>query len=126
MKQIILLGSCLVFLCTSMNLRAEEENSWPKKIEKDGTSLIIYQPQVESFTENRLESRAAVSVSNEETNTPVFGARAAGRSGNDGCVHKPVRRFEQCGSGDYILHRAQHVNYSGRGSHIRDHRKFSL
>jgi len=74
MKQIILLGSCLVFLCTSMNLRAEEENSWPKKIEKDGTSLIIYQPQVESFTENRLESRAAVSVSNEETNTPVFGA----------------------------------------------------
>ncbi len=53
---------------------AEETKNWPKKIEKNGTTVIIYTPQVESLTANTLESRAAVSVTNEEYSSPVFGA----------------------------------------------------
>jgi len=75
MKHGIRLGMALILLTAALQLsKAAEENSWPRKIEKDGTTVIIYQPQVESLTENRLESRAAVSVSNEETPSPVFGA----------------------------------------------------
>ena len=75
MKQIIRLGILLILLnSTAIFAMVAEENNWPKKIEKDGTTLVIYQPQIESFTENRLESRAAVSVTNQETTTPVFGA----------------------------------------------------
>ena len=51
-----------------------EELGWPRKIAiKDG-EVIIYQPQVESLTENKLESRAAISVKNAEYTSPVFGA----------------------------------------------------
>jgi len=53
---------------------AEETNNWPKKIEKNGATIIIYQPQIESLTANSLESRAAISITNEEYTTPVFGA----------------------------------------------------
>ncbi len=45
---------------------AEETNNWPKKIEKNGATIIIYQPQIESLTANSLESRAAISITNEE------------------------------------------------------------
>ena len=75
MKHFVLLGFILIFLAGSGRLaKGAEPNNWPKKIEKDGTTVIIYQPQVESLTENRLESRAAVSVTDEEYTTPVFGA----------------------------------------------------
>ena len=53
---------------------AEETENWPKKIEKNGATIIIYTPQVESLTANTLESRAAVSVTNDEYTSPVFGA----------------------------------------------------
>jgi hypothetical protein len=53
---------------------AEEANNWPRKIEQNGVTIIIYTPQVESLTANSLESRAAISITNEEYTTPVFGA----------------------------------------------------
>ena len=69
------IGIIIGILTCSLNLvAAEEENNWPRKIEKNGATIIIYQPQVESLTANTLESRAAVSVSTEEFPTPVFGA----------------------------------------------------
>ncbi len=59
---------------TFSQVAAEETSNWPKKIEKNGATIIIYTPQVESLTANTLESRAAVSVTNEEYPSPVFGA----------------------------------------------------
>jgi len=53
---------------------AEDINTWPRKIEEDNFTVVIYQPQVEKLTANKLESRAAVSVTNEEYTSPVFGA----------------------------------------------------
>ena len=64
---------CLI-ACTCMQAKSEEANSWPRKIEKGDATIIIYQPQTESLTANKLESRAAVSLTNKEYTTPVFGA----------------------------------------------------
>jgi len=69
------IGIIICILSCSFNLMAaDEEYNWPRKIEKNGATIIIYQPQTESLTANTLESRAAVSVSTEEFPTPVFGA----------------------------------------------------
>lgn len=75
MRITISLGIILLSLAGSMSLSAaEEEYNWPRRIEKDGATIIIYQPQVESLTADNLESRAAVSVKNQEYTSPVFGA----------------------------------------------------
>jgi hypothetical protein len=65
------------FILISMGsaaLCAEAQNEWPKKIEKENATIVIYQPQVESLTAIKMEARAAVSVTNEEFTSPVFGA----------------------------------------------------
>ncbi len=51
-----------------------EESSWPMKIENDKGKIVIYQPQVESYSGDKLEARAAVSVTTKDVTTPVFGA----------------------------------------------------
>lgn len=63
-----------IMVAFSQTAFAAENDQWPRKIEKNGTTVIIYQPQVESLTANKLESRAAVSVTNEEFTSPVYGA----------------------------------------------------
>ena len=49
---------------------------WPQQLAGDnGAVVIIYQPQVESFSGNSIEARAAISVKSPATeNAPVFGA----------------------------------------------------
>ncbi|MEN8230503.1 MAG: hypothetical protein ABFS38_20245, partial [Bacteroidota bacterium] len=65
----------LMILTLSTNaIVAADQNNWPRKIEKGGATIVIYQPQTESLSANRLESRAAVSVTNKEHASPVFGA----------------------------------------------------
>ena len=66
--------SLTILACFFASAAAEENNNWPRKIEKEGTTVIIYQPQVESLSANNMESRAAVSVTTKEQSTPVFGA----------------------------------------------------
>ena len=69
------LGIIIILLVSIFSsVAAEENNNWPRLIEKEGTKVIIYQPQVESLSANNLESRAAVSVTTKEQTTPVFGA----------------------------------------------------
>ncbi len=53
-----------------------DDISWPQEITSDGGAVVtIYQPQVEVFTGNDLEARAAVSVKSPSSdNVPVFGA----------------------------------------------------
>ncbi len=50
--------------------------SWPQQLEADdGSVVIIYQPQVEEFSGNSIEARAAVSVKTPASgNVPIFGA----------------------------------------------------
>ncbi len=56
-----------------VSLFAQQE--WPKEIPLSGGGKItIYQPQPESYSGNRLSSRAAVSVRKKSGEEPVFGA----------------------------------------------------
>ena len=68
------LAASLVVLIFSLPVLAQSQNDWPKKIEKNGARIVIYQPQVESLTAIRLEARSAVSVTNDDFTSPVFGA----------------------------------------------------
>ncbi len=49
------------------------QGQWPRELEADRGTIIIYQPQIESLEGNDLRSRAAVSVQATEMNAPVFG-----------------------------------------------------
>ena len=46
--------------------------SWPREITAEGYSITLYQPQLESFEGNQLDSRMAVSISNKKD--LIFGA----------------------------------------------------
>lgn len=50
----------------------EEEEEWPKQYQMPEAEVVIYQPQLESFTENKATARSAVSVKKSGTD-PVFG-----------------------------------------------------
>ena len=55
--------------------QADNDGGWPRRIDDDHATIIIYQPEIEQFRGNTLSGRAAVSVTtNEEGATPVFGA----------------------------------------------------
>jgi uncharacterized protein (TIGR03000 family) len=49
------------------------EADWPRKVSKDGNTLTVYQPQVETWEGNRLTGRAAVAVENKASPRPTFG-----------------------------------------------------
>ncbi len=52
----------------------EEIPTWPRQIDADFGTVVIYQPQLESFTGDKLESRSAVSVTLTGESQPIFGA----------------------------------------------------
>jgi hypothetical protein len=47
---------------------------WPKQFDARGSKIVVYEPQVESLRKQFLTSRAAVSVTREDSAEPVFGA----------------------------------------------------
>jgi len=53
-----------------------QDMTWPQQLTgENGAVVVIYQPQIEQFTDNDLEGRAAVSVKSPASdNVPVFGA----------------------------------------------------
>ncbi len=65
---------CLIALSWRSPIAAQEENDWPRQIDASGATVIMYQPQPESFKGNDLKGRAAVSVTGAGKTEPVFGA----------------------------------------------------
>jgi hypothetical protein len=53
---------------------AAQEPEWPVEIESDGAKIVLYQPQPESFQNDKLSARAAVSVQRPGEAEPTFGA----------------------------------------------------
>ena len=49
------------------------KEAWPRQASIDGTSVTVYQPQVESWQNNQLTGRAAVSLQDQASPTPIFG-----------------------------------------------------
>jgi hypothetical protein len=58
----------------SADLDLPEESAWPREITVTEATILIYQPQLEKFEGNRLESRFAASVQTPKMAEPVFGA----------------------------------------------------
>jgi len=52
----------------------DDDSFWPRQIDAEGGRVIVYQPQVENYTSDRLEARAAVSVTIKGESAPTFGA----------------------------------------------------
>jgi hypothetical protein len=50
------------------------EDTWPREIDTPNGTIVIYQPQLERFSGDHLEARAAMAVTPKKTKTPVFGA----------------------------------------------------
>jgi hypothetical protein len=50
------------------------QDSWPKRFEHPKGTVVMYQPQLEDFKDDKLTARAAVSVKKKEMKAPVFGA----------------------------------------------------
>lgn len=64
----------LAFLLTGLGiLRAAEELGWPREITQKKMTATFYQPQLESYIDNMLEGRMAISLQEKGGNL-VFGA----------------------------------------------------
>lgn len=49
-------------------------NEWPRILEGKRGKVTIYQPQIETFVNDKLDARAAISVTTTDNPSPVFGA----------------------------------------------------
>ncbi len=72
----LIFGSLM--LISSPCLRAQTEGpddiGWPREIDNEQGTVIMYQPQLDSLKNNVLEGRAAVSFTPKGGHEPVFGA----------------------------------------------------
>jgi hypothetical protein len=67
---VLILG---LFVAFGVSAQDDEGMGWPREIEKKGYLVTFYQPQLESFDQNMLEGRMAVSIKKKD-GQPVFGA----------------------------------------------------
>src|SRR5262245_58040261 len=58
---------------TGSNPSASTDIGWPRQVADGGDTITIYQPQLDSWSGDRLTGRAAVSVSTQASPTPTFG-----------------------------------------------------
>jgi hypothetical protein len=70
----LLLSLAGALLLAAAGPAAAQDIVWPKVLTGERGEVQIYQPQIESFTGNRLEARAAVSVTEKGESGPIFGA----------------------------------------------------
>ncbi len=75
-NNIIQIGSIwlIYFIFFSNIYAADNKADWPREIKTKNAKIVIYQPQVESFNGDILESRAAIAVTVKKSEGPVFGA----------------------------------------------------
>ena len=68
--------ACTVLLATLLMTGplAAQELGWPREIVVPEGKVVMYQPQADSFEDDLLTGRAAVSVTPTGQNEPVFGA----------------------------------------------------
>ena len=75
-RTIGMMAAGLFFLVLASGMPAAqetEEQEWPKQIDLDQATILIYQPQIEGFEGDILSSRAAVSVTAASQEEPAFG-----------------------------------------------------
>jgi len=78
-RELLMVSAILSFMIVACGARvATAEDgpalSWPREIQTPQGEIVVYQPQLETFTGQTLTCRAAVSVTPSGSGTPVFGA----------------------------------------------------
>src|SRR4051794_29058147 len=51
---------------------SSDEWGWPRQISSSGTSITIYQPQLDNWSGNQLTGRAAVAIQTAAAATPTY------------------------------------------------------
>ena len=69
---LLMLSAALLFFVVAPAVADNHE--WPRQIDGRDTTIIVYQPQLESFENDILSARAAVSVQRVTDSEPIFGA----------------------------------------------------
>jgi hypothetical protein len=62
-----------LFSVVSLGQDASSVENWPRVVDANGFHLVIYQPQVDSWKNNRLEARAAVTATRPGATQESFG-----------------------------------------------------
>ena len=71
----LLLGLALLLTVPAIALAQNgTDNPWPIELTGERGSVTVYQPQLETFTGDTIESRAAVAVKLTDAEQPLFGA----------------------------------------------------
>ena len=86
-------------LTMTLPARATQSEGWPREIDTAKGKIVIYQPQVDTFSGDKLTSRAAVSVTPTGKGEPVscYCHGFSPRIGN--CRVMSVINFELCANG---------------------------
>ena len=94
-----ILAALLAIVAVTASAANAEPISWPQELDAgSGAAVIVYQPQIETFSGNAIEARAAVAVKTPESdNVPVFGAIWMQ-------ARLDVRRIRSCVSADDQWH----------------------
>jgi len=72
---VITLAACLCMAAAPAYAQyGEDDLGWPRELDADFGEVVMYQPQLESYSGNTLEARAAVSVTRTGETAPTFGA----------------------------------------------------
>jgi hypothetical protein len=77
LRRRIAMTAAAFVVCLAVPTAAQTDktpSNWPKALESDRGTIIIYQPQVETYKDNILEARAAVSVTAAGQSETQFGA----------------------------------------------------
>jgi hypothetical protein len=66
--------SALLIVVSWSHAAVAQQSGWPREIDLPAGKIVIYQPQVDTFENNDLTARSAVSVTPAGKTEPVFGA----------------------------------------------------
>jgi len=74
MNRLVLFSlSCFAFSPLIAQAPATGDGNWPREIDDSNIHLVIYQPQVDNWKDNRIEARSAVIVTRKDAPTQIFG-----------------------------------------------------
>ena len=76
LKHLVILTLVAVFALAfvASGFAQSEASSWPRELKAEKYTIIIYQPQNESYADGKLKSRAAFSIKADDAESPTFGA----------------------------------------------------
>ena len=70
----LLIAALLLIGIPAFGQDDEPDTDWPRKITTGNYEITMYQPQIESFVGDKLDSRAAISVKEGDSPDLIFGA----------------------------------------------------